>query len=178
MAVLLDDQVYTAPSLRSKIGRSGQITGSFSDAELRYIIRVLAAGSLQAKLSPEPISEVTLAPELGADNLAAGVRAGVISLIVIGGFMIVYYFGCGVIAVIALLVNALMILGLMSLNRAAFTMPGIAGVILTFGMAVDANVLVYERMREEIQRGVDLRNAVRLGFNKAMSSIVDGNVTT
>jgi SecD/SecF fusion protein len=177
MAVLLDDEVYTAPNLRSAIGKSGQITGSFDDRELNYIINVLAAGSLQAKLSPEPISEVTLAPELGADNLRAGLKAGLIALVVIGGFMIVYYFGSGVISVVCLLFNALLILGLMALNSAAFTMPGIAGVILTFGMAVDANVLIYERMREELQRGLDLRNATRLGYNKAMSSIVDGNVT-
>src|SRR5256885_1424023 len=176
MAVLLDDQVYTAPNLLSKISKSGQITGTFTDAEIRYIVRVLGAGSLQAKLSPEPISEMRLAPELGADNLRAGLRAGVISLIAISGFMIVYYFGSGVIAVVALLCNALLILGIMALANAAFTMPGIAGVILTFGMAVDANVLIYERMREEIQRGADARTAVRLGYDKAMASIVDGNV--
>jgi SecD/SecF fusion protein len=177
MAVLLDDQVYTAPTLQSAIGKSGQITGNFDDAEIRYIARVLSAGAMQAKLSPEPISEITLAPELGSDNLQAGLKAGLYSLIVISAFMIVYYFGSGVIAVICLLINAVLILGLMSMMHAAFTMPGIAGVILTFGMAVDANVLIYERMREEMQKGADLHTAMRLGYGKAMSSIVDGNVT-
>jgi SecD/SecF fusion protein len=92
--------------------------------------------------------------------------------------MVVYYFGCGLVAVIALLLNSLLLMGAMALNHAAFTLPGIAGVILTFGMAVDANVLVYERMREEFQRGEDLRTAVRLGYEKALSAIVDGNLTT
>jgi SecD/SecF fusion protein len=177
MAVVLDDEIYTAPRLNSRIGKSGQITGTFSDPELRYIIRVLAAGSLQAKLSSEPISESTVGPNLGLDNLQKGLRAGVIALVVIAGFMIVYYFGAGAIAVVALICNALLLLAIMSLNQAAFTLPGIAGIILTFGMAVDANVLIFERMREEIIKGNDLRTSARLGFSKAMSAIVDGNVT-
>jgi SecD/SecF fusion protein len=177
MAVLLDDEVYTAPSLRSQISKTGQITGAFSPAERQYIIRVLAAGSLQAKLSPEPIAVSTLGPELGADNLRKGFQAGIIALIVISGFMIVYYFGCGVVAVFALFANALLLLAAMAANKAAFTMPGIAGVILTFGMAVDSNVLIYERIREELLRGNDMRTAVRLGFSRALDSIVDGNIT-
>ena len=177
MAVLLDDQIYTAPTLQSAISKSGQITGDFSKEERDYVIRVLGAGSLQAKLSPEPISQNVLGPELGADNLENGLHAGLIALVAVGGFMVVYYFGCGVIAVIALLFNSLMIMGLMSINHAAFTLPGIAGMILTFGMAVDSNVLIYERMREELIHGNDLKTAVRLGFDKALSSIVDGNVT-
>jgi SecD/SecF fusion protein len=177
MAVLLDDEVYTAPTLQSAISTSGQITGDFSPEERRYIIRTLRAGALGAKLSPDPISVSSLAPDLGADNLDMGFKAAVYSLIAVALFMTLYYFWCGVIAVIALLVNAVIILGCMALNNAAFTMPGIAGIILTFGMAVDSNVLVYERMREELSKGNDLRTAVRLGFSKALSSIVDGNVT-
>ena len=178
MAVLLDDEVYTAPRLNGRISDSGQIYGTFSNEELQYVIRVLSAGALAQRLSQEPISQVTLGPQLGADNLQRGLRAGVISLIVTAGFMVVYYFGCGMVAVIALLLNSLLLMGAMALNHAAFTLPGIAGVILTFGMAVDANVLVYERMREEFQRGEDLRTAVRLGYEKALSAIVDGNLTT
>jgi len=178
MAVMLDDKVYTAPNLNSAIGSNGQIMGNFSDAERTYIIRVLAAGSLQAKLSPEPISRSTLGPELGADNLQKGLRTGLIAFIVVSVFMCVYYFpALGGIAVFALWCNLLMILGIMALQRAAFTLPGIAGVVLTFGQAVDANVLVYERMREEFRRGHDMKAAVRLGFSKAFSSIVDGNVS-
>jgi SecD/SecF fusion protein len=178
MAVLLDDEVYTAPRLISRIADSGQITGNFSQAELSYIIRVLSAGSLAAKLTPEPISQNTLGPQLGKDNLDRGLKAGLISLAITAGFMVVYYFGFGMVAVLALLINSLLILGAMALNQAAFTLPGIAGVILTFGMAVDANVLVYERVREELLKGEDLRTSVRLGYERALSAIVDGNVTT
>ncbi|MBI1189565.1 MAG: protein translocase subunit SecD [Tepidisphaera sp.] len=177
MAVLLDDEVYTAPTLQSEISASGQISGDFDEEEIRYIVRVLAGGSLQAKLSPEPISISSVGPELGADNLRQGLRSGVIAISLVAGFMVVYYFGCGFVAVLALLVNSILILGAMSFAQAAFTMPGIAGVILTFGMAVDSNVLIYERMREEMLRGADLKTAVRLGFDKALASIVDGNVT-
>jgi SecD/SecF fusion protein len=177
MAVLLDDQVYTAPTLQSEIGARGQISGDFDKAEREYVIRVLGGGSLQAKLSPEPISISSVGPELGADNLQKGFSTALFSAALVAAFMIVYYFGFGAIAVVALLVNALLILGAMGMTRAAFTMPGIAGVILTFGMAVDSNVLIYERMREEFGRGADMKTAVRLGFEKALSAIVDGNVT-
>ncbi|MDP1661496.1 MAG: protein translocase subunit SecF, partial [Phycisphaerales bacterium] len=176
MAVLLDDQVYTAPNLQSRISSQGRITG-VEPAEIDYIVRVLGAGSMAAKLSPEPVSESTVGPELGADNLQRGLKAGVIGFALVAAFMIVYYFGCGFIAVAALFINAIMILGLMAINHAAFSLPGIAGVILTFGMAVDANVLIYERLREEMERGADFRTAIRLGYSRAMASIVDGNTT-
>ncbi|MGH7131078.1 MAG: protein translocase subunit SecD [Phycisphaerales bacterium] len=178
MAVILDDEVFTAPTIQSTISGSGQITGQFTPEEIKNISQTLAAGSLAAKLSPEPISQSTIGPQLGADNLERGVKAGILSLVLVGGFMIVYYYGCGLISVFALLINAVLILGLMAMNRAAFSLPGIAGLILTFGMAVDANVLIYERMREEMERGADFRAAVRLGYSRAMSSIIDGNVTT
>lgn len=177
MAVLLDDEVYTAPSLRAQISSSGIIEGVFTPSELAYIIRVLSAGSLQAKLSREPISQTTIGPELGMDNLRAGVRAGWMALIVVGVFMVVYYFLYGTVALLCLLCTALLILGAMSLQAAAFSLPGIAGIVLTFGMAVDANVLIFERAREELNAGRDLRSAVRLGYSKALSAIVDGNVT-
>lgn len=178
MAVLLDDEVYTAPVLNDRISKRGIIQGDFTPQEITYVVRVLTAGSLTARLSPEPVSESTLGPELGADNLRMGVDAGKIALVVVAAFMILYYFWCGAIAVIGLMCTALIILGAMSLNRAAFTLPGIAGVILTFGQAVDANVLIFERIREELQRGEDMKSAVRLGHSKAFSSIFDGNITT
>jgi len=177
MAILLDNRVYTAPNLLARISRNGIIQGQFTNAEIQYILKTLRAGSLQAKLSAEPISQQTLAPSLGADNLRQGFWACVWALVVVAGFMMFYYFGSGVIAVFALLSSALMILGAMSLARAAFTLPGIAGIVLTFGMAVDANVLIYERIREELLNGEDLRTAVRLGYQKVLSSIVDANVT-
>ena len=177
MAVLLDEEVYTAPTLQGNISRSGQISGDFTPEQLTYIIQVMTAGSLSANLSPEPISQNTIAPEFGADNLRAGRTAGIWALGAVSAFMIFYYFVFGGVAVISLLFNAVLILGAMSLARAAFTLPGIAGVILTFGMAVDANVLIYERVREEQRKGLDLRAAVKVGYQKALSSIVDGNVT-
>ena len=176
MAILLDDQVYTAPTLESQISNSGRITGEFSTPERNYIIRTLSAGSLQAKLSPEPIGESTLGPELGADNLRAGFKTGVVTFCVVAVFMVVYYFQSGFIAVVALAYNLLLVLAIMALNRSAFTLPGIAGIVLTFGQAIDSNVLIYERMREEFLRGADMKTAVRLGFSRAFSSIVDGNV--
>lgn len=177
MAVLLDDEIYTAPRLNARISSRGIIEGEFTPDEIDYVVRVMTAGSLQAKLSPEPISESTIAPELGQDNLDKGLFAGVIALVVVGGFMALYYFGYGLVAVVCLIANAVMIVGALSLSRASLTLPGIAGIILTFGMAVDANVLIFERIREEMRKGLDLRTSNRLGYEKALSSIVDGNVT-
>ncbi len=177
MAVLLDDQVYTAPTLQSRIGKDGIIQGDFPPEEISYIQRTLRAGSLHAKLMKDPISEEVVGPEFGIDNLNAGLRAGVISFVICAAFMVGYYFFCGLIAVIALVLNLLLLLGVMGLVGAAFTLPGIAGVILAFAMAVDANVLIYERMREEINKGADLKTAVRLGYQRALSAIVDGNMT-
>ncbi len=177
MAVLLDGRVYTAPTLQGRISNQGQITGSFSESEVAYIIQTLNAGSLQASLSDSPISRSVLAPELGRDNLIKGLEASIIALVLVGVFMVLYYFTSGFVAMIALTCNAVIILGAMSLNRAAFTLPGIAGIVLTFGMAVDANVLIYERIREELFAGEDAKTAVRIAYQKVLSTIVDANVT-
>ncbi|TVQ59225.1 MAG: protein translocase subunit SecD [Phycisphaerales bacterium] len=180
MAILLDDRAYTAPRLLSRISNRGQISGGsggFSQDDISYIVRTLRAGSLGAKLGDEPIHIDVLAPQLGADNLRRGMIAGVYALIAIAIFMVFYYFTSGFIAITALACNALLLLGVMAIGQAAFTMPGIAGVILTFGIAVDANVLIYERIREEVRAGAKIKAAVRLGYSKALSAIVDGNVT-
>jgi SecD/SecF fusion protein len=177
MAVVLDDKVITAPTLQGRISTNGSITGDFSAEELQYIIQVLNAGALQARLSPEPISENTIGPSLGADNLESGLQAGIYALIAVSIFMVLYYFTYGIIAVIALACNAALILGAMAHNQSAFTMPGIAGVVLTFGMAVDANVLIFERIREELRNGLDLAQSAKLGYQRALSAIIDGNVT-
>lgn len=177
MAVLLDDEVFTAPNIRQRLSDTIQISGSFSQQEIQYLIRTLNAGSLSARLGDQPISKNNLAPSLGLDNLRKGLTAAYIAFFGVAAFMIFYYFSNGWIAVFALLCNAIILLGVMSLARAAFTLPGIAGVILTFGMAVDANVLIYERIREELVAGRDLRTAVRLGFQKVFSTIVDANIT-
>lgn len=178
MAVVLDDEVYTAPRINSQINGSGLIEGNFTSAEINYIIKVLSHGSLAAKLSKKPISQDIIAPDKGLDNLQRGLKSGVIAFIVCACFMIVYYFGCGLVSVIALLLNALLVVAVMVIQGAPFTLPGIAGLVLVFGMAIDANVLIYERMREELLNGHDLKTAVRLGYEKALSSIVDGNLTT
>ncbi|MHC4947815.1 MAG: protein translocase subunit SecD [Planctomycetota bacterium] len=178
MAIVLDGQVYSAPRLQSQIGSSGIITGNFSAAEIGYLTRVLAAGSLEATLSPEPIAVNTLGPSIGADNLTRGLAAFVIALIAVAIFMLCYYFFAGAVADFALLANGLIIFGVMALIQGTFTLPGLAGIVLTIGMAVDANVLIYERIREELFAGeLDLRGAIREGYAKALSTIIDANVT-
>jgi len=178
MAVILDDEVYTAPRLNGRISSSGIIEGEFNAAEINYVIKVLSHGSLEGKLSKEPISVQIVAAESGADNLQKGLLAGVAAFVLCSAFMILYYFGCGVLSVFALSLNALFIVAAMAIQNSPFTLPGIAGIALVFGQAIDANVLIYERMREEMQHGHDLKTSVRLGYDKALSSIVDGNVTT
>ncbi len=178
MAVLLDDKVYTAPNLNSQITSQGIIQGVFTRKDIQYITQTLQAGSLAAKLSPEPISRSVTGPELGADNLRKGVLAGSYAFIAIAVLMVLYYFTCGAIAVGALASTALLLLALMAIGRAAFTMPGIAGVVLTFGMAVDSSVLIYERIREELIAGQNVKAAIRIGYQRALSAIVDGNITT
>lgn len=177
MAILLDGRVFSAPTIQATLRRSARITGQFTRADINYVVRTLSAGSVQARLSERPISVNTLAPDLGADNLQRGLNASYVALIVVGAFMVFYYFSSGGIALFSMLCSAILILGAMSAARAAFTLPGIAGIVLTFGMAVDANVLIYERIREELNAGMDLRIAIRTAYKKVLSTIVDANIT-
>ncbi|MHC5114745.1 MAG: protein translocase subunit SecD [Planctomycetota bacterium] len=178
MAIVLDGEVYSAPSIRSTITTSGQITGNYSEDEINYLIRVLAAGSLQARLSAEPIAVNTLGPSIGQDNLNRGKTAFIVAIIAVAVFMTFYYLFAGVVAVFALIANGVIIFGVMMGIDGTFTLPGLAGIVLTIGMAVDANVLIYERIREEIFDGeLDLRGAVRQGYRKALSTILDANIT-
>ncbi len=178
MAIVLDGRVYSAPNIHSQINGSGQITGKFSPAQLSYLITTLDAGSIGAKLSDEPIMKHTVQPTLGADNLDRGLRAAAIAFIAVSAFMIGYYFFGGFVATLALTANILGILGIMALFQGTFTLPGIAGVVLTIGIAVDANVLIFERVREELRRGLAMFAALRVGYEKAFSAIIDGHVTT
>ncbi|MEM7682597.1 MAG: protein translocase subunit SecD [Planctomycetota bacterium] len=178
MAVLLDGRVITAPNLNDELSTGGTISGSFSQAELAYMIRSMQAGSLEGQLSPEPISEKTTGPSLGKDNLDRGFRAALLALVLVAAFMLVYYLFIGAVADLALAANMLMILGVMAAIQSTFTLPGIAGLVLTIGMAVDANVLIFERIREELEAGEDLQVAVKQGFAKALSTILDANLTT
>ncbi len=178
MAVLLDGKLKTAPTLQGRLSNGGQITGEFNQKELQYLIRTLGAGSLEGQLSADPISQKTTGPALGADNLRKGLRACIMSLIAVSILMAFYYFFAGLVADFALLANMIIILGIMSMIEATFTLPGIAGLVLTIGMAVDANVLIFERIREEQDAGANLGASVRQGFGKALSTILDANITT
>jgi SecD/SecF fusion protein len=177
MAIVLDDQVYSAPNLNSRISGNGIITGQFSDPDIRYLIRVLTAGSLQARVSSDPVSVNILGPSIGADNFAKGREAVLLSVLITCMVMLLYYFLAGVVADIALAVNTLLIFGIMGAIDGTFTLPGLAGVALSVAMAVDANVLIYERVREELSFGNPLRVAIATAYRRALSAIIDGNVT-
>jgi SecD/SecF fusion protein len=181
MAVVLDDKIINIATIQSRINDRGQIDGGpdgFSASELDYLINTLTAGSLPAQLADEPISERTVGPQLGEDNLRHGLIACGLGLLVVGIFLISYYYLAGVVATFAVFMNVLLILGTMSALNATFTLPSIAGIVLTIGTAVDANVLIFERLREEQHRGLSLRMALRNAYGKAFSAIVDSNMTT
>src|SRR3954470_13993131 len=178
MAIMLDDRVLTAPNIQSQIGASGIITGTYTKPELRYLISTLNAGSLPAQLAEEPISERTVGPQLGADNLRARLLSCVWVLVVVAIFLISYYYLSGVVALIAVVMNVVLILGSLAAINATFTLPGIAGIVLTIAASVDANVLIFERLREEQHRGLSLRMAMRNAYDRAFSAILDSNATT
>lgn len=178
LAILLDDKVISAPNLLSRIDGNGQITGKYSDADLQYLIRTLNAGSLPARLADEPISERIVSPTLGADNLSAGFTACMVGLVVVAIFLLGYYYLSGGVAMVAVLMNMIIIVGVLALFGATFTLPGIAGMVLTLGSAVDANVLIFERLREEEARGLSLRMALRNAYDRAWSAILDSNMIT
>ena len=177
MAIVLDDEVFSAPRLNATISDNGIITGQFSNEDVAYLIRVLTAGSLEAKVSSDPISVNILGPTIGADNLTKGLEAMVLSIGITCIVMLLYYFFAGAIACVALAVNTLLMFGIMALVDGTFTLPGLAGVALSVAMAVDANVLIYERMREELELGNPLKAAIKTAYARALSAIVDGNIT-
>jgi SecD/SecF fusion protein len=178
LGILLDDTLLSAPTIQSTISGDGQITGSFKQSDVDFLVGVLNAGSLPAALVNEPISEQKISPQLGADTIRSGARAMVLATIVVLAFMLAYYRLSGFIADLAVLLNILLVVALMISLKAAFTLAGLAGLVLSVGMAVDANVLIYERMREETERGAGVRTAIRNGFARAFSTIVDSNLTT
>ena len=176
-AIVLDDEVISAPVIRSHIpGGSGIITGDFSVEESTQLAILLRSGALPAELTF--LEERTIGPELGQDSIDAGRIASVVALVAVLGFMLLSYGMFGIIANIALLLNIGMIFGLLSLIGATLTLPGIAGIVLTIGMAVDATVLIFERIREELRTAKGPARAIELGYEKAMSAILDANVTT
>jgi len=176
MAIVLDHKVNSAPVINGRIDDRGMIEGSFSEQSAHELALVLRAGALPASI--KYLEERTVGPSLGADSIRHGVQASILSLVVVMLFMLVYYRMSGANAVLALVLNLVILLAALALFGATLTLPGIAGVILTIGMGVDSNVLVFERIREEMRNGKSAAAAVDSGFDKAFLTIIDTHVTT
>lgn len=177
IAIVLDHVVYSAPVVRNKItGGSSQIEGMANIQEAKLLEIVLKAGALPAPL--KIIEERTVGPSLGEDSIKKGLYSSIIAVLLVALFMVVYYHFGGAVADMALLFNMLFVLGIMASFKATLTLPGIAGIILTIGMAVDSNVLIYERIREELATGKPMRTSIEIGYKKAFSAILDANVTS
>ncbi|MEO1704766.1 MAG: protein translocase subunit SecD [Pseudomonadota bacterium] len=176
-AIVLDSEVVSAPTIQSAItGGSGQITGAFSIEESTQLAILLRAGSLPAGL--DFLEERTVGPELGQDSIDAGTIACIVAFALVLVFMALSYGLFGLFANVALIINVALIFGMLSTLGATLTLPGIAGIVLTIGMAVDANVLIFERIREEIKTAKGPARAIELGYEKALSAIIDANITT
>jgi preprotein translocase subunit SecD len=177
LAIVLDGVVYSAPVIQERIsGGDAQITGSFTLEEARDLAIVLRAGALPAPV--RMLEQVTVGPSLGQDSIEKGILSTIIGFLLVVIFMIVYYRLSGIVANMALFLNVVLILGTLVLFKASLTLPGIAGIVLTIGMAVDANVLIFERTREEMRMGKTPRASIEAGYGKAMITILDSNITT
>ncbi len=176
LAIVLNNEVKSAPVINSQINDRGQISGSFTKKSAEDLALVLRSGALPAKAVY--LEERTVGPSLGADSIRQGVTASVAGMLAVVVFMLFYYRGSGINAVLALILNLVLLLAALILFDATLTLPGIAGVILTIGMAVDSNVLIFERIREELRSGKVVASAVEAGFNKAFLTIIDTHVTT
>ena len=175
-AIILDGMVISAPNINEPIlGGSGIISGSYTVATANELAILLRSGKLPVEL--KVVEERTVGPDLGADSIRAGISASITAVILVSVFMIITYGRFGVFSVVALLINAVMIVGIMSVLGATLTLPGIAGFVLTMGAAVDANVLINERIREELRRSRGVLSAVETGYREATNTIVDANVT-
>ncbi|MBR2656927.1 MAG: protein translocase subunit SecD [Loktanella sp.] len=175
-AIVLDDEVISAPVIQSHIpGGSGIITGQFSVQESTELALLLRAGALPAEMTF--LEERTIGPELGQDSIEAGQRAAMIGMVAVIIFMVACYGSFGVMAIVALGINMTLLMAALSVIGATLTLPGIAGIVLTMGMAVDANVLIFERIREELRQGRPAGRAISVGFDKALSAIMDSNIT-
>ena len=176
LAVLLDNQIRSVATIQNKIEDSGRITGQGSEQESSDLSLVLRAGSLPAGIIY--LEERTVGPSLGSDSIHQGLLAGVVGVIAVVMFMLFYYKKSGINATLALVLNAVILIAILSYFEAVLTLPGIAGVILTIGMAVDSNVLIFERIREELRSGKSVGAAINAGFGKAFLTIIDTHVTT
>ncbi len=178
LCILLDNEAISAPVIRSRIGSQGEITGNFTNDKATQLSQVLNAGALPARLKEPPLSIRSIGSTLGETNRNMGLYASYLGFAMVVLFMAVYYLFGGVIADVAVFINLLFTLGIMAALDATFTLPGVAALILSVGMAVDSNVLIFERLREEAKRGHPFRLALRYGYERAWRTILDANVTT
>ena len=176
LAIVLDGRVKSAPVIRSRIKGKGIIEGKFSLEEARDLAIVLRTGTLPAPVNI--IEKRVVGPSLGKDSIQSGLMAGIIGTILVALYMIIYYRFSGVIADTALFINIIMVMGILVMFKGTLTMPGIAGIILTIGMAVDANVIIFERIKEELRSGKTLLASLDLGYKRAFLTIFDSNITT
>jgi preprotein translocase subunit SecD len=176
MGVVLNDEVKSIAYIKSAISDSGEISGRFTKQSADDLALILKSGALPAGI--DYMEERTVGPSLGADSIRSGVRASIVGLVMVVLFMLVYYRGSGVNAVVALMLNMILMLAGLVLMKATLTLPGIAGIILTIGMAVDSNVLIFERIREELRTGKTISSAIEQGFARAFVTIIDTHVTT
>lgn len=176
LAIVLNNQVKSWPTIQDRISDRGQITGDFSKESAEDLALILRSGALPAKIIY--LEERTVGPSLGADSIRQGVLASVVGLLLVMAFMLFYYKLSGINAILALVLNLIMLMAALALFQATLTLPGIAGIILLIGMAVDSNVLIFERIREELRHGKLVASAVDAGFNKAFLTIIDTHVTT
>jgi preprotein translocase subunit SecD len=175
LAIILDNSIYSAPEIKGQIGSEGRISGRFSTQEADELAKVLRAGALPATL--RPLQELTVGPSLGRDSIRSGVLAAAAAMLFITVFMLIYYRLSGVNAVVALVANLVILLGAMAYIGATLTLPGIAGIILTVGVGVDTNVLVFERIREELRNRKTVRAAIQNGFERVWITILDTHAT-
>lgn len=178
LGIVMDDRLLSAPNILQPISKQGRITGNFTTEEVKALVDILKAGQLPAALTKQPIAKNQIDATLGADTIRKGVIAIGSSLLMVLVFIFFYYRFAGAVACVALVLNLAMILATMVLIHQPLTLPGLAGLVLTVGMSVDANVLIFERIREEITKGAKDRMAIRNGFAKATVTIVDANLTT
>ncbi|MFG0253991.1 MAG: protein translocase subunit SecD, partial [Rhodopirellula sp. JB053] len=178
LGIILDDTLLSAPNILQAISKEGRITGNFTREEVDSLVQILKAGQLPATVTKQPIAENQIDATLGADTIQKGVFSIGLSLGLVLVFILYYYRFSGVIACIALIMNLMLILATMVFINQPLTLPGLAGLVLTVGMSVDANVLIFERIREELKKGAKERMAIRNGFARATTTIVDANLTT
>jgi preprotein translocase subunit SecD len=174
LAIILDGKVQSAPRIDSRITSDGRISGSFTNEEVQNLSLILRSGSLPATLTY--LEERTIGPSLGSDSIRSGVTASVVGLLLVVAFMVIYYKAAGINAVVALLLNLVILLGMMAYVGAVMTLPGIAGFVLTMGIGVDSNVLIFERIKEELEAGRGVRASINAGFSRVFLTLLDTHV--